>query len=219
VFLCRTRFVPPGARQGPNTRGRSTDGGLEGCNLPSTSSNTTREACSYNAKVTLGSTQYVPDSCAAEWLYKTSLTGVNTTRAPVCYPGSSFMYAHSNDCEAMSSDMRLSDLTPGGAGMDKCATPIGAAASGVSDKLVKADDLWSASVSYEHDPCGWAFVECVADCSLPSNPASKAWTVAANGSVMDSSKGLPVGCTNSGLPCDAQNVMKDPKVANKIAAM
>jgi hypothetical protein len=144
-----------------------------------------------------------------------SLANSSITRWPVCYQGSNFLYTQSNSCSNMGSDMRLSGGVPGGPAQEKCSSLL----LNAGDKLVKADDFWTAVASPEHDPCGWPFMECVADCSLPSNPAAKSWTVAANGSVMDPALQLPVGCTDSGTDCSTQQVMKDPRVANQIAAM
>jgi hypothetical protein len=179
------------------------------CDEPSQWGAKETAACSYNANVTLGSKTISVDSCSAEWLYETNRTGVNVTRAPNCYPGSNFMYTHVNDCDYMSSDMRLTNPL-GTPAFDKCALEP----TTNNDKLVKADDLWSAVVSYQHDPCGWPFVECVPDCSLPSDPTSKSWKVAANGTVLDASNAV-VGCTTA----DCSKVMQDPRDANLIGAM
>lgn len=219
LFVSRTRFAPPGGRQGPYGRSAFYDGSRDVCDAASTYAavgiTSSKEACGYHASVKLSSTQYTSDSCAADWLYKTSLTGVNTTQAPICYPGSSFLYTHVNECDNVSNDMRLTDL-PGGPGTDKCVTQ-----SISGDKTVKADDLWSAVVSYEHDPCGWPFVECVADCSLPSNIANKIWTAVAGTNRLKDGSDRFVGCINSPTDCsDPQDrPMLHPRVANQIAAM
>lgn len=220
TIMCRTRFVPPGAREGTNTKGRVDSGELGGCGR---FSNKDSAACKYNVDVKLGSTQYTPQSCASNWLYNATYT--NATRDLICYPGSSFLYTHANDCQDMPSDMRLSNSVPGGS--DKCDLVVGGGGTGgtfvpgaKNGTFVAADDFWAAVVSYEHDPCGWPFMECVADCSLPSDISTKGWTVSAvNQSVMDPNLGLPVGCTDPGSPCSTQKVMKDPKVANLIGAM
>lgn len=208
----RTRFIPPGGRQGPLARG--TDGSVDPCEALADTSAAAAEACRYNARVKLASKEYTPDSCSAEWLYDTSLTGTSTARGPICYPGTTFLYSGINECEFMSSDMRLSAAIAGGPPSDKCAAP----AWQDGGQAVRADDFWSAVVSHEHDPCGWPFSECVADCSLPSDISTKAgWSVAANGTVLDASKSRPVGCTDQG--CAAADMMQDPRIANQIAAM
>lgn len=217
VVTCRTRFVPPGARQGPNTIGWSADGS-GGCDTGKTWSAATTEACQYNAYVKFSSSKkYAPHSCAAEWLQKTALSGANTTVGPTCYPGTSFLYTYINQCSAWSRDMRLSDRSPGGPGFDKCSNRLG--------RYAVADDLWSAMASYQHEPCGWPFVECVADCSLPS-ALKTGWQVD-SGTVIDTNTvdnqvNRPVGCTTGQVAdCDpnAQPFMKDPKTTNKIHAM
>lgn len=187
------------------------DGNRGMCLRPSswTGANQAEQACTYNAEVQLGTTQYTAGTCAADWLYKTQQSGTNTTRGPICYPGSSFMYTYVNNCTDISSDLRLTNFT--GTSMDKCTTQAGLP----GQLLVEADDLWSAMVSHQHDPCGWPFLECVADCSLPSDVTSKGWTVNANGTVMDGSKSRPVGCGDN--QCD--KLMQDPKDANLIGAM
>jgi hypothetical protein len=179
---------------------------------PGISSNA--EACGYYANVKLVSTQYTPNSCAADWLYTTSnMTRANFTRAPICYPGSSFLYTHVNECQQMSNDLRLTDL-PGGPGVEKCVTQ-----DADGDKVVKADDLWSAIVSYEHDPCGWPFLECVADCSLPSNIASKGWTEDPVTNNVRNASNHVVGCFNSPTCSGSDRPMKHPRIANQIGAM
>lgn len=215
--FCRTHFTPPGGRQGPLGRSAVVDGSRDVCDAPATYAEAgitpSKESCGYNAKVKLASKQFTSDSCAADWLAATSLMGENTMRAPVCYPGSSFLYTHVNKCAGMSNDMRLTDLA-GGPGADKCMTTLGAN----NGRLVAADDLWSAIVSYEHDPCGWPFVECVADCSLPSDIAGKGWTEDAQGQVKDSSA-IVGKCSNAACDGAQDTPMLHPRVANQIGAM
>lgn len=113
----------------------------------------------------------------------------------------------------MSGALRLSLRT--GAEEDKCASRL-------VKQYVEVDDLWGFMASEQHDPCGWPFQECIADCSLPSNPASRGWSVnSSNNAVYDRENGM-VRCMGSLCPsgpsADA-SVMKDPSLANQVAAM
>lgn len=165
-----------------------------------------KDSCLYNAGVAAGGQVYHGDSCMSAYL---STNGTDGSYVNSCYSGTSWLYAYGNQCDRMSGDMRLS--LRAGAEQDKCA-------SRVFKKYVEKEDLWSLMYSEQHDPCGWPFVECVADCSLPSNPAAKGWTEnTTNNMVYDGTN--VVGCTNP--PCDlaSTRLMRRPSVANQIAAM
>lgn len=196
----RTRFVPPGALLGPNTIGVTPDGAASGCGSPSSwSDSATLQACQVNGYVTLGNKRYAPHACAAQWL-EAVRNGSNTTVAPLCYPGSSFLYIQRSGCRQFSRDVRLSAYTSGGPGSEKCSKRI-------FDRYAQADDLWSAVASNEHDPCGWPFLQCTEDCSLPSDPTRKGWYVAGDGTVRNGS--------NAACSMD----MHDPRSANRVTAM
>jgi hypothetical protein len=197
---------------GPNSIGVSPDASSTGCGPNALSgSSDTQNACSYNGPVKLGSSTYTPHSCAAAWYSAVAQgTGGSAVLGPACYPGTSFLYAHANGCSRYSPDMRLSTY-PNGPGVHKCSKLQ------VGSRYAQADDLWGAMSSTEHDPCGWPFLECIADCSLPSNPAAKGWSVNGAGEVWDPVQSKVVGCTDT--PCVEAKKMRDPRSANRIAAM
>eukprot|EP00879_Flechtneria_rotunda_P001495 GHRR01001651.1.p1 GENE.GHRR01001651.1~~GHRR01001651.1.p1 ORF type:complete len:2452 (+),score=566.03 GHRR01001651.1:3588-10943(+) len=212
----RMRFVPPGARQGPNTRGVGPDEPHQGCNGKlstwiTDNTNKTLDSCEYNAGVWLDR-KYTANTCMNSYLAAAEADTGSIDAS--CFAGTSWMYTYGNQCDKISDDMRLSQRMPGGAEADKCASRVGG-------QYVKVDDLWTFMASEDHDPCGWPFIECQDKCSLPSNLASKGWAVH-SGYVYDSTN-TPVGCLNNGtcLTDSAQQVkvMRDPKVANQIAAI
>jgi len=213
----RTRFVPPGARQGPNTRGvigTSSDGCSGDLSTWITEPNATvrtalLDSCLYNAGVIAPGVQPVHvDACFNQFLASNATTGA---RAATCYSGTTWLYTHANRCERMSEDMRLTRRV--GADTDKCGARV-------AGQYVEVDDFWGAMASNNHDPCGWPFVECVADCSLPSNPASKGWYVNATSGLVHTSANEVVGCSDM-TNCSTANPhrMRDPRIANQIAAM
>lgn len=212
---CRIRFVPPGARQGINTRGTGVNQGCGG-NLEQWVNDNKQEMienCHYNTGVTLGGVTVADrDSCMEKFL---ATANVNGTRAPVCWSGTTWMYQHANKCDRMSSDYRYSMRKPGGTAADKCRSRVGG-------QYVAVDDLWSFMASERHDPCGWPFLECVPDCSLPSNPSLKNWHAKTDGYVYTTDN-KPVGCLNAACTHPTQpsynTSLRDPKIANKIGAM
>lgn len=248
---CRQRFVPVGARQGPNTRGRA---------FPVPSDATSYQHCNADVALSEGSpgsnwqwwssdgsgVNIEPYTLCTYNTYMDPLYGVselgfmtdgwmyNTDNSPrqagSPFRGTTWLYTHANDCHRMSRDMRLSmfrtpqGLTPETTNeywpeADKCTSRVG------TGPYVAVDDLWGFMASEEHDPCGWPFVECVADCSLPSLPSTRGWAVnATDGLVYDGP--VPVGCLNPATCTDAvghaseyAQLMRDPRTANHIGAM
>jgi hypothetical protein len=164
----------------------------------------------YNAGVHLGDgfSSYTRHACMHSFLTSSGTTDNYT--AP-CFSGTNWLYSYANKCDSMSSDMRLSLRT--GAEEDKCS-------SLVAQQYVEVDDLWGFMASERHDPCGWPFVECVSDCSLPSNPASRSWWInPADDMVYDSVNGNLIRCMGSNCPAGDAGSMKNPRSANQIAAM
>jgi hypothetical protein len=147
------------------------------------------------------------------------------------YIGTTFMYLHGNKCHRMAGDLRLSMLLSPYAALDTWRSSQGPEADKCSSRLgtgqyVEVEDLWSFMASEEHDPCGWPFIECVSDCSLPSDPTAKGWSVNDNDGYVYDAGGLPVGCVSGDAaacldPAAPENakIMKRPQVANKIGAL
>jgi hypothetical protein len=174
---------------------------------------TKRDICMYNVDVRFGngSESYMRHTCMDVFL--SSDASRNSSSTP-CFSGTTWLYTYANRCEKMSKDLRLSPRA--GAEEDKCASRI-------VQQYVEVDDLWGFMASDQHDPCGWPFVECVPDCSLPSNPASRGWWVnPTDNAVYDRENGNLVRCVGDKCPSGPvpdSNVMKDPRIANQIAAM
>eukprot|EP00775_Hariotina_reticulata_P003979 gene3979-4232_t len=164
--------------------------------------------------------------------FSDALGGLTLARLNSPYTGTTFMYIHGNKCHRMSGDIRLSMLLSPNAPLptwrsdqgpeaDKCSSRLG------TGQYVEVEDLWSFMASDSHDPCGWPFIECVPECSLPSDPTAKGWRADDNdGYVYDDGAGLPVGCVSGDAaaclnPADPANakIMKRPQLANKIGAI
>ncbi|KAF8061903.1 EGF1 [Scenedesmus sp. PABB004] len=200
-----TRFVPPGARQGLSTRG---DGGNVGCGgALGAWDGAKADNCEYNVGVTVGGQRFPVDACSDAFLASDPGSGARVTP---CWSGSAWLYAYANACDRAGAEGRLTPRA--GADADKCAARVGG-------QYAAADDLWSAMASPRHDPCGWPFVECVADCSLPSDPARRGWSVNATDGLVRDGGGDVVGCVNATTCASDPRRMRDPSAANRIAAI
>lgn len=219
----RIRFIPYGSRQGLNTRGAGLNQGCNGNLGQWADDNQTINNCLYNRGVSLGGVTYDQDSCMKERDDFLASNDSISKPAPVCWTNTAWMYLYANKCDRYSNDLRLSqrDVSRNNA-LAQCGTltecsgahPADKCASRVGGQYVSVDDVWSFVESDNHDPCSWPFVECVAGCSLPSDPTVKSWTTNSTDGIVYSGT-QKVGCIGS----NCTYAMKDPKVANKIAAM